>query len=171
MPNQIIDATRLKYIDGNIFVKPTFGTEVRVGIIKENKLTVKDKDNYHKASDSLGIDKEVLYSKLLRYTQIEFKFHGYVYSTTRKYFTIYSKKQSLMNGRNMLFMHIPEIRLDKALKYDKWLSDAHNYRYSIPRELRKMDIFDVFEYQRQRGIYNNRILRLWERAISNQSKI
>lgn len=168
MPNQIIDATRLKFIDGKVFIKPTFGAEVLVGQIKDEKLYVKDKDNYHKASDALGLDKEVLFSKLLRYTQIEFKFHGYTYTTTRRYFVTYSVKKSLMNGRNMLFMHIPEIRLDKALKHDKFLADATIKKYSYPKNLKDMDIFEVFEEQRRRNVFNNRLLRRWEKLIANQ---
>ena len=162
MRKQIIDTTRLKFVEGVVFIKPLFGTEVKVGYIKDGRFIVRSKDNYHQASKSLGIDKEVIWTKALNYTQIEFKFHGHKMSTTRRYFADFSVKQSLMNGRNMVFMRMSDISLAKGLAYDKKLADAFTYKYSTPQNLRDMDIFDVFSAQRVRNISDNRLLRKWE---------
>ena len=165
MRSQIIDSTRLKYANGKVYIRPTFGTEILVGTIEKDVLRIKDEDNYHKSSDSLGVDKAVLFSKLLNYTRIVFKFHGYVHETTRKYFVDKSYKKSLMNGRDLLFMRMRDIRLDKGLAHDKKFADSYNFKYSIPQNLKDMDIFDVFTSQRIRGINNNRLLRMWEKII------
>jgi hypothetical protein len=170
MRSQTIDTTRLKFVNGVVFIKPLFEPEVKIGYIKNSRLIVLDKDNYHKASNSLGIDKEIIWSKLINFTQIQFKFHGYRYSTTRRYFADFSYRQSLMNGRNMVFLSIKDIDLAKGLAYDSKLRDAYTYKYSIPQNLKDMDVLDIFDEQRKRGINNNRLLRRWEQIIQRPIK-
>jgi len=158
--------TTVKLIDGNVFVRPTFGTQVKVGRLDNGRLKVSDMDNYHHKSKSLGVDEGVLFSTLLNYTQIHFKFHGYPYATTRKHFAETSRKRSLMNGRSMMFLPLKKLNLGIGLAYDKHIADTEIKKREYPSDLAKWDVFDVFLEQIKRGITNNRLFNRWEKLIN-----
>ena len=158
--------TTLKYVKNRVSVRPTFGAETVVGYIKNGKLSITDSDNYHHKSKSLGIDESVLFSTLLSYTQVHFKFHGFPYATTRSHFADTSRKRSLMNGRDMMFLPLEKLNLSIGLAYDKHKADTEIKKREYPSDLSKWDVFDVFIEQIRRGITNNRLFYRWEKLIN-----
>jgi hypothetical protein len=145
--------------DHLLYIKPDYGQEIAVGEIIDDYFKNTDKDNYHRESQSLGIDKEVLYAKDLKYKYITMKFHGRTLITTRKFFYDHSTERKLLNGRNMLFMEIKDFSLSKALRYERKLEETI---YG------QMDIFDVFNQQTKHQDNNNATLRKWEEAINKE---
>jgi len=86
-----------------------------------NLLVVTDKDNlylWNKQTPHLGLDKCILFAKLLNYHYITFSYKKKKYQTTRKFFMRNSRPHNLFNGRDMLFLPLREFDLSKAIRAD-----------------------------------------------------
>lgn len=142
-----------------LYIKPEYGDKIYVGEVKDNYYRNVDKDNYHFESKSLGIDKEILLAKDLKYKFITMKYHGRMLITTRRFFYDHSVERKLLNSRKMLFMQIKDFSLSKALRYERILEESlHN----------QMSIFDVFAEQIKHNDHNNNLLKKWEESINRE---
>jgi hypothetical protein len=102
-----------------IKVKPSIGSKVTVGEIKDGYFRVTDKDNYHIQSKSLGIDTKILEEIELDFCYITMEYHGRRLITTKRYFIDHAKSHNIFNFREMVFLPISEFSLAKALRYEK----------------------------------------------------
>lgn len=137
----------------NIFVKPKLGHRVKIGELEGPTLYVTDRDNYHRDSKSLGLDKEILLNLDLDFTYIRFKFHKHTLITTRSFFADNSVEHNILNFRDMRFMPLSKFGLAKALKYERSIDD---------KSLASKDIFEIMATD------NSRVLNRWLRAIERE---
>jgi len=155
-------SNRVTRVNENIFITSIF-KRIKVAKLIKNSLLVIDNDNYHRASKSLGLDREILYDETLGYHIIQLKFHGRALMTTRKFFINYGKKHNLLNGRDMLFLPTQDFELAKALRWENKIS-------KLVTGLKDFDIFTVFEEQRKRGLSEtNKLFRAWEQLQTENS--
>lgn len=137
----------------NIFVKPKSGPRVQVGYIEDSTLRLIDRDNYHKASKSIGLDKEILFDLDLKYEFISVKFYNKNYITTRSFFADWSVEHNLLNFRDMRFLPLSDFGLAKALRYERDISD---------KALATRDIHEILAED------NPRVLEKWLIAVEKE---
>lgn len=140
----------------NIFVKPKVGDRIRIGYIEDNTLKLLDKDNYHRDSKSLGLDKEILFNLDLHYEFITATFHKHNLITTRSYFSDHAVEHNILNFRDMVFLPLEEFGLTKALKYEREIED---------QALTSKDVFDILKED------NPRVLNEWLKAVEREEAI
>lgn len=139
---------------GRLFIYPRVGGKIEIGKIRNDCLTLIDLDNYHKESQSLGVDREVIFATDLIYKYITYSYNKKVYPTTRFFVQEKGVERNILNSRKMLFIPLTELTLSRALRYEKAYKDVR---------LEQLDIFDVLKDPRNS---NNQLLRAWEQAIN-----
>ena len=147
-----------------LFAKGILLKEMPVAILRSDCLRSIDQDNYHHKSKSLGVDKELLFSPRFKYRFMTFKFYNRIYVTLHNYFQVHSKERELYNGRKMLFLPLTAFGLAKSIKWEENLK-------SVRDNLDGLDVFQIFEEQRKRGMHTNILFNLWYNHLSkSQSK-
>lgn len=151
----------VKKVKNGVFITDDLNRRIFVGKIRMKTLTLLKKDNYHYTSASLGVDMNILLSKLLNYSLVQFDFHGRNYTTTRSYFINNGTSRSLFNGRDMMFLPLDKFGIVKALKWEKKFKKSY-------KDLDQMDVFDVFIEQIKHGMTSNDLFNTWFKRISNE---
>ena len=149
------------YSNNKIYIHRKIGKPLYIGIIlsQVDTLYIHDRDNYLIPMNGLGVDEEVIMSKILAFHYIQMKWKGEKLITTRKYFFDHCKGANMFNGRTMLFMPIAYFGLDKALAYEQMLKS---------NKLAQMSIFDVAEKIKETNSSN--LLSLWLKSVDQAEK-
>lgn len=153
----------LDYTNNKVYIHRKQFKPLYIGVILKDvdTLFVHDRDNYFIALNALGIDTEVLTSRLLHFRYVQIKYRGMKLMTTRKYFYDHATPANLMNGREMLFLPVPKFGLDAALEYERIITDD--------QKLSQMDLFEVAETMRNTDSPN--LLNLWLKSVAKAEQV
>lgn len=149
----------------NIFTpkghKPVFIGEINP---KEDTLYVRDRDNFHPGTKSLGIDSEILAEAAIPFKYLVFRYYKNKLITTRKFFwdhRLITDKDVLRNGRVMSFLPMGLFGVEQALAYENSLKKERE------NVLDQMDIFEIGKIEDETG---SRMLDIYLKNLIKKSK-